>query len=335
MRKLHLPELEFEINPDLIGEGITQSEMQTWDNCPEKWYLGYNLMLSRRGQFSWATTYGSWMHNSLEEFYRTKGKRWSWAPTLDGITEKDLRFSSQRVLRDRELYTRLGQLQMEIYASFYKDDPKHWEIVGTEDIIDFEFEGIRLKGKLDVRAIQKAYKRLIIWDHKTTGRLDKDTALGWEFRLQFMFYMWLAMRDPKFKKERPRGFMVNAVKKPQLKWGDTEPVESYLQRVQIDMMQKPEKYFYRDPQLLKEGDMERFEATILRPKLERVKMLFNPKISDEVKTLIVRNKNTDTCRKYGQPCEFITACKNGLDIEKRAFYRREVKHRELVEEANE
>lgn len=332
MRKVRLPDLDFEIDPEMIAEGLTQSEMQTWDNCAEKWYLGYNLKLSHRSQFSWATTYGSWVHNTLEEFYRSKGKRWHWQPEVDELI---LRRQNAKVMRQRELYMKLGKIQMEVYASQYKHDFKLYDILSTEDIIDIEFEGVRLKGKVDVLAYHKGYKRVGLWDHKTTGRLDRDTALGWDFRLQFMFYTWLAYHHPDWKKQRPRSFMVNAMKKPQLKWGDTEPVDAYLQRVQIDMVQKPEKYLYRDTLLLKEGDLEHFEKTILRPKIERVKMLFNPKVSDDVKLIITRNKNTDTCRKYGQACEFLPVCQHGLDVEKRGYMRREVKHRELQEEPND
>lgn len=319
--------VDFEINPEMISEGLTQSEMQCWDNCAEKWYLGYNLMLQLRGKFSWALTYGSWIHESLEEFYRTKGKRWSWDPKL-----KDVQFMRAERLVERVYWERLGQLQMEIYASHYKHDPSFMRIEATEEIIDIEFEGVRLKGMVDVYLYSKKHEGYYMMDHKTTGRLDKQTVLGWDFRLQFMFYCWLARQ--KWGKEMPvHGFFINAIKKPQLRFNaQKESLDGFLQRVQTDMLQAPEKYFYRERLRLKKGDLDHFEATILRPKLDRVRMLFDPKIPASVKSMLVRNKNTDYCLHYGQPCEFINACKNGLKLEKHAFRKREHKHMELAEE---
>lgn len=325
MKKLVAPIVDFEINPDMIGEGLTQSEMQCWDNCPEKWYLGYNQMLSRKGKFSWALTYGSWMHNALEEFYQTKGKRWAWNPEL-----KDTKFLSQEILAEREYWEALGRLQMEIYTSHYKGDFDFYDVLATEEQIDFEFEGVRLKGMLDVYSYSKAHKGHYVWDHKTTGRLDKQTIMGWDFRLQFMFYCWAASKI--WKKQPVHGFIVNAIKKPQLKRGQTEPLAAFLQRVQADMLTQPEKYFYRERLRLKAEDLLHFEETILRPKLQRVKMLFDPAIPPSVKSFLVRNKNTDHCLTYGQPCEFMNICKHGLEIEREFFQVREHKHMELAEE---
>lgn len=321
-----IPLLQFEVNTDLIDEGFTQSELQCWDDCPEKWYLGYNLLLQKKGKFSWALVYGTWMHQALEEFYASKGKRFHVDPVL-----KDRRFLNQQTLADFEYWSRLAEIQMQMYASFYKNDFKAmFDIEHTETTADVEFEGVRLKGKLDIFAWSKLHKGFYVVDHKTTSRLDKQTAMGWDFRLQFMIYCWFAWKL--WPKTPVHGYFVNAIKKPQLKRGEKETVDAFLQRVQIDMQERPETYFYRERLRLKKPDLKHFENTILRPKIERIKLLLSPKVKDEVKIAILRNKNTDTCIKYGQPCEFLPVCKNGWEIEHRAYHRRDVKHQELVEE---
>lgn len=322
----HLP-IEFVINPALIGEGVTQSEMQTADNCGELWYLRYNLMLGLRGKFSWALTYGSWIHAALEEFYKTKGKRWHIDPVI-----RDKQFLRGDTLKDIDYWTQLAEVQMSIYASHYKGDFAFWQIKQTEFIVDFEFEGIRLKGMIDLFVKSLVHKGYYVVDHKTTGRLDKQTVLGWDFRLQFMFYCWLAWKM--WGDELPvHGYYINAMKKPQLRRNpDKESIPAFLQRVQTDMMANDEKYFYRERLRLKKGDLQRFEDTILRPKLFKIKLLLNPKVDDSIKAAIIRNKNTDHCMHYGQPCEFMRACQHGLELEKFSFHRRKVKHQELVEE---
>lgn len=322
-----LPLMEFELNSEMIGEGLTQSEMQCWDNCAEKWYLGYNLKLTKKGKFSWALTYGSWIHASLEEFYRTKGKRWSWSPDMPA---QDRQFLTQDQLAEQEYYQKLGKIQMEIYASHYKGDASFMEIEATEEVVDMTFEGVRLKGMLDVFFYSKAHKGFYVMDHKTTGRLDRQVIMGWDFRLQFMFYCWLAKQV--WGKTMPvKGYFINAMKKPQLRQKMGESLQQFLTRIEVDMKQKDDEYFYRDRLILKQGDMDHFENEILRPKLQRVKALFDPAIPNSVKGFLLRNKNTDHCLTYGQPCEFLNVCKHGLEPERANFFIREHKHEELEE----
>lgn len=324
MPKIIRPVLDFEINSDSINEGFTQSEMQTQDNCGEKWYLGYNLMLSLRGKHSWALAYGGWLHEAWEEFYSTKGKRWHIDPKI-----RDKHFLSAEQLSTFEYWVGLANIQMQIYASHYKSDFKFYDIISTEEIIEFEWQGVILKAMVDLYVLSKQYKGWYMMDHKTTGKIDKKIVTGWDFRLQFMFYCWLCYKTK--KKTPPSGYFINAMKKPQLKQGEHEPNRVFLQRVQTDMQLEPEKYFYRERLILKRGDLEHFEQKVLQPKIDRIKILRDPNVSNQIKIAMFRNMNTDYCMHYQQPCEFLNACKRGLEIEKEFFRRRDIKHMELIE----
>jgi hypothetical protein len=316
----------FQINPHSLAEGATQSEMQTWDNCPEKWYLQYNLMLARRGDFSWALVYGTWIHSALEEFYKSRGKRWH----LDCTIPADVRsLLPAKTLEQEEYYVKLADVQMACYASMYKGDKSFWKVIATEEIVDLTFEGIRLKGMIDLVVESETYGGYYIVDHKTTSSLDPSVLEGWDFRLQFMFYVWLARK--KWPDKKIRGYYINAMKKPQLKRKQTESMDTFLQRVQNDMLTRPEAYFYRQRLKLMKGSMKHFEKEILAPKLNRIRMMRDNSIPDSVKISLVRNKNTDHCLHYGRPCQFLAACKNGLDVESHAFHVREHKHTELTD----
>lgn len=332
-RKVFIDSTGFEINPEIIGEGITQSEMQCWDNCPEKWYLGYNHMLHRVGKFSWALTFGSWMHGALQEFYTSKGKRWS----LDTkIREKH--FIHQDLLVQEDLWRGTAQVMMDVYTSLYKHDFKVLKPVAVEEVVDIVFEGIRLKGMIDLFAKDLTVKKdeYYVWDHKTTFKLDASIILGWDFRFQFMFYCWIAGKVEKWKKFHCNGFVINAIRKPVIKPNKNETLDGYLQRLQSDMLGRPEFYFHRDKLILKQGDMEHFENNILRPKLQRIRLLLDPKVDPKIKEFLIRNKNTDHCvSKFGQACEFLPACQHGLDVEGMQYRRREVKHQELMAEVEE
>jgi hypothetical protein len=317
------PPLSLAINASLIEEGMTQSEMQLMDNCPEAWYLRYNLMLTRKGEFSWATTYGGWMHSFLEEYYATKGKRWSVNPEL-----RERKFITGAVLQEYEYWAGLLQIQAEIYASHFKQDFKLYKIKENETLVDFTWKGVRLKGKIDLYVFAKHLKGYYVWDHKTASRIDKQTVMGWDFRFQFMFYCWLAWKI--WPKRKVKGFIVNAIRKPQIRKGERESTGSFLQRVRSDMLARPEFYFYREPLKLRAGDLQHFEDQILTPKINRIKMMLDPKIKDSVKIAMLRNKNTDHCLAYNRPCQFMQICKNGFDIEQHFYIKREHKHEELV-----
>lgn len=313
-----------------LADGVTQSEMQCWDNCAEQWYLGYNLMLYKRGKFSWALTYGGWIHAALEEFYRTGGKRWHIDPII-----KDRQFISHEYLAEEDYWIGLANVQMSCYASFYKHDFQIMKPIAVEEIVDYDFEGIRLKAMIDLNAQDLLSKApaFYIWDHKTAGKLDRKAVIGWDFRFQFMFYCWLGTKVEKWKKYPNKGFVINAIKKPEIKQGVNQSVASFLQRVQSDMMERPEQYYYREKLILTKDRIQNFETNILRPKLNRIKLLRDPKVSDDIKIMLLRNKNSDHCvSKYGSVCEFLPACQHGFSVEQHQYRKREHKHQELITE---
>lgn len=320
--------LDFEINPQILGEGITQSEMQTFDNCPEKWYLRYNLMLEKKGSFSWALIVGSAIHASLEEFYATKGKRWTW--NLEPFIPKGILMEASNVEK-MEYWRHIGQVMLEAYTEFYKDDFKIFEYKTSdiENVVDLEFKGFRLKGMIDLLAFNRSANGTYIVDHKTAGRIDKTLLMGWDFRFQFMFYCWLARRQ--WPDKKIKGWMPNTIKKPELRPKQNESIPAFAQRVKLDMQQFPEKYFYRELCPFTKGSVERFEVEILLPKLERFRILTDAKTPDSIKMGFLRNKNTDHCIAYGSACQFLPLCQHGAEIEKHQYSKRLHKHEELAD----
>jgi len=228
----------------------------------------------------------------------------------------------------------VGEAQIAAYRSTYKGD---FEVFDFGDRIEIEphveFEGILLKGKIDALPLHKKLKGYFVLDHKTTSRLNEETAEGWNFRFQFMFYVWLASRHSEFKKLNIIGTLPNAIKKPELRVGKGETHKGFAERVKLDMLTRPESYFYRDLKLMSKGDMERFEKEMLRPKIERLKFVLGLADGAEARRLkaaFLRNKNTDACFHYNKRCAFFNICKNGWNIEKEGFKVRGAKHGELA-----
>lgn len=317
--------LDFEINPELLEEGFTQSEMTTWDNCAELWYLKYNLLLQKPQKFSWALTYGSWVHDALEGFYKTKGKLKQWNPEID---EKII--NKLNLHEEYKYWASIGKVQTEVYFNHYKHDFSHFDIDKklVELVIDYEYRGVRLRGMIDL--LPSLDGKLYVLDHKTCSRIDRSQIIGWSFRFQFMFYVWLASKY--WPDLRIKGFIPNAIKKPEIKQYKDEGYHEFAERVRVDMRIRPEMYFWREVCILKKDDLLRFEKEILDPKIDRLKMLLDPKIKPEYKASILRIKNTDHCSRYGSACEFLPLCQRGYKLEGFQYTRRSSKHEELEQE---
>lgn len=306
------------IRPETFKAGFTQSEIGIWDDCAEKWYLSYNHQLRRRGGFEWYFIYGDGVHATLEHWYRTGEEK---VATLqlpeDVIPTADTQYELRK-------WQHILKVQMERYFIYHADDLTAWTPWAVEETVAVEFEGVKFTGKIDLGYQVDGDSANILMDHKTFGMDDYE---GWQFRFQFMFYLWLAAKATKKKINR---FVVNGIKKPQLRQGKDESLESFGVRIMQDMIQVPDKYFQRHPLPMIAHSMEHFEERVLRPKIERIKLLTQATTPDIVIEALVRNQNTHNCVKYGEMCEFLPICKSGFQREGHWYFQRENKHEELA-----
>lgn len=332
--------LQEQFSAALLEQGFTQSELQTLDNCPTRWYNRYVRLLEKKGHHSFALDYGTGMHNFLENWYATKGRKR--LAVLQPLQSSGAAIT-QEALVEQEYYRQLLELQTEIYASHYKNDFSIFKLHRCEHVASVRYRGFLLRGKLDLGMVDRRTNALGLWDHKTISRIDSNTSTGWQMRFQFGFYLWLAKNDPEWNDIPVKGFMVNAIKKPALRQGDRESTEQYMQRVRTDMLQKPETYFVREHLPLQKGQIERFQTEILDPKFDNLELIFGkqpregeiPLDSYHLQTdprilnALVGRRNTDNCFHYNKPCEFLPICLNGYDLEKFAYETRPEKHNEI------
>lgn len=297
--------------------GFTQSEIGTWDDCAEKWYLGYNHMLERRGGFEWYFVYGDAVHQTLQDFYRHGSEKVATLQFPEGVL-----LTAQQE-HDRDMWQGILEAQMTQYFHHYADDLEVFSPWVVEEDVEFEFEGVKLRGKIDLGYDTDTGDTDLLMDHKTYGLDDYE---GWNFRFQFMFYIWLTQ---KVFKRKVRKFIVNGIRKPQLRQKQGESGESFIVRIKQAHVQEPLKYFTRHPLPMIKNSMEHFEARVLRPKLERIKLLTQSDTPDIVIESLVRNQNTHNCVKYGATCQFLPICKHGWQREGHFYQQREQKHVEL------
>lgn len=304
--------------------GWTQSEITTMDNCGMLWFWRYGMMLEKLDSISWHSIYGTACHSTWEEMYATQGKRWHPAPLKIPIASLSL--DQQKI---RNYWTKVLDVQMRCYAHYWKDDFDFFNIQSQEIVLDYTLpNGIRLTGKVDL-VFTITDDGLWVLDHKTSVRLDLKTVMGWDFRFQFMFYVWLLWKS---KGEMFRGYYINALKKPTIRQKQKETEEEFYLRLENEMTMEPEKYYYRERLLINQQSLTYFEDNVLGPKIARILVLTSPHISDSIKGSIVNNMNTDYCQRYGGPCQFLPLCNHGYELEGFQYQQRSVKHTELVEE---
>lgn len=308
------------LNFENFKHGWTQSEITLMDDCAYKWYLKYDRMLDpAEANIKFAV--GTAWHKILEEIYNSKGK---------GFAPPDCKYEGNPLLSSEreallEQWNKILVVYAEEYIKHFKDDFASLQIEGVEEEISFEIEHmdmlIRLRGMIDLRAIQG--KNHIVFDHKSTAGMNAALLKGWDFRFQFMFYIWLVTKavDRKVNK-----FIVNAMIKPTKRVKMNQSLQGFLVELRNDIRLTPTKFFYREPLLLTEGKMERFESNVLVPKLNTIALLQNGETSQEVIMALVK-PNTSSCMNFGEYCPFFDLCEHKISPDR--FSKRTKKHSEL------
>lgn len=303
--------------------GFTQSELGVWDDCAEKWYLGYNHMLERMGTFAWHFVYGDAFHRFVSGWYR--------GDEMPDFIDIEFNYPPGVILdqtQEMEEHKWMGILAvtLERYAKYYEKDREEWNITCNEETLETTYEGIKLTGKIDLGFELQGCNYLA--DTKTSGQFNMAIFDGWNFKFQFMFYIWLYQRD---RKEHIDKFLVNAVKKPVIRVNKNETIEAYVDRFRQLLIQEPDKYFVRMPLQTIKGSMQHFEERVLKPKVERIRLLTEHTTSDTIIDALVRNQNSNHCNRPGQTCQFLPICKNGFKAEGFQYSQRTNKHQELCD----
>lgn len=304
-----------------ISEGFTQSEFSDM-SCMQRWNYRYNQLLIKPGIIAFPLRVGSAFHDAMEQFYATKGMRVHVAPLqfqeyeIPGLTDIEKKVYWDAVI----------PAMVEGYANEYKADPVKWKIEAIEIELDVVYRGFRLRGKVDLKILQKNGRWIV--DHKTMSRLNRDVVAGWDFRFQFMFYIWLLSL---VNTEKVNGYIVNGVKKPELRVKQSESIPSFAARVKEDMIINPDKYFYREEYPINQSQLLHFQTEVVDPKIEKLKFIIeNP--TTPIAQALMKEKNTDECQKWGgAPCAYIDLCQHGFDKMAFLYRTKPKKHEELIE----
>jgi hypothetical protein len=290
-------------------------------SCFQRWNWRYNQLLEKPGVIPFPLVVGSGFHDSMEQHYLTQGARVNVAT----LQFREFDVPSLADIEKLSYWNHVLPAMIEAYRIYYKNDFIKWDILSVERDIDVEYRGFRIRGKIDLTFSDTSGAWIL--DHKTTSRITKEVVAGWDFRFQFMFYIWMLSKSPD---EPPlKGYWVNAVKKPELRVKKNESLPEFAERVKQDMIIEPDKYFFRDKFIVSKGALAHFEKSVVDLRLDLLEyVIANP--SSKLARSIIEQKNTDECQKFGgQPCPYIDLCRHGLDAMGHLYTSRPTKHEEL------
>jgi len=294
-------------------------------------------MFKKKGSFSWALLFGHAMHQMLDRYYKDQYAKECQIPAFE--------FEDDVILRpdqtdDHRYWQMLLEVMFDRYIKYWDSEDAKMVVEATEQEVEYNYEGFRLRGKLDMVFRPSKKDGIFILDHKTTYDINESLVLGWQFRFQFLFYAWLYW---KISKQYPAGVYVNALKKPLERRSvkKQESVEEFIKRIELNMQIEPEKYFKRFRLPIDKSTLARFEKYTLKPLLFGFKTVsglsqLTPRefeeqqISDDDINAQFLTANTDHCHVYNKPCEFLELCQNNFDDFANEYIAMPFKHAELT-----
>lgn len=316
------PILNYYLSPTALADGFTQSELSLMDECMMKWNLRYNNLLTREGVFQWSHFVGGAWHKFQELWRLSKGEfdlDEAIFPEIPPETKRDSEFEKWY-----EYWTHVMPAYQRAYAKMYPEEATHdWMIIEQE--LQAEHLGFLIRGKIDLASDKPRFIR----DFKSTVSAWLTSPNGWHFKLQFMLYCWLMVKNNPDWLKKDFQFQMDLMQKPGLK--ETKADASWaghIRRVCADIeKERPEYYLTRQSSLVSRESLARFEDNVLTPKIQRLALIAeNP----EETLCLLTNPNTNACNSFGNPCEFFEICEKGWDAGKFFFRNRSTKHEELA-----
>ncbi len=315
-RLAKLDQLTIPATYDLRKVGVTQTLIVAFQCCRVRWLMllnGLRNVLKNR-----VTVFGTIMHGLLERVYKdgvpTEAIRQKWIGQIkkeepDAFRAVDAEQIESDIWMAESLF--LG------YCAYWKKDFKDKKAHQTEHEFAVEFNGVTVRGKMDVREEDKAGD-VWLWEHKFLSRIEED-VLSAKLAMDLQSQLYL-LADFHERGEWAKGIKYNIVRKPSLrpkakiergidpedpkgkrKLYSPETRIEYLQRVRADIMERPDFYFIRHRVTWTKRDREGFLRELSNKLNEMAKV-----IAGELTIW----KNQAACI-IPFKCDFLDACETG------------------------
>ena len=195
---------------------ISNSEVQTYNDCRRKWWLSYYSRLQPKSkQMTGALALGSRIHEALDMYYSKD------IPLLEAHSQlididKKILVESYRDTYDLESEAELGRIMLEGYLQWVEENgiDAELEMISTEEIISMPLldGAVELQGKIDMRVRRRADGVRMFRDFKTVGGSFTDFSSMAHMNEQILTYMMLETAQNK-EGERSEGGIFTMLKK--------------------------------------------------------------------------------------------------------------------------
>lgn len=305
MRKLNTVRIKDVKLPDfdVRRDGITQGLIMCYLKCRREFLLRINEWGIEDNKMSFAN--GSITHDTLDKIYTyfqlhgrlpkyTKIRGW-----INRYDKDNPNWLNKSQAKDATRIKEVAYVIVTEYVRFYKKDFEEWEILGAENIFDFNWKGFRLRGKKDLRFKMHNSDTVKIMETKTSARIDEDTlANKISFDFQSSFYT--------FAEEQEYGHKVsevvyNVVRNPGHKPGVGETMFQFTNRLRRSIRKDPKHFYKRWRIPFSKVEKMEFKQELLW-KLNEIDDVLHGKLK------IYKNEKNCVTR---FACSFLRACASG------------------------
>lgn len=265
----------------LERDGVTYSFLDEFLRCREQARLSYVVGYAQK-QLIEAFEFGNCIHNCLEAQGNAKGRAFDHNRVLN---EYRLMRNKQIMANEKTELHRIVETARLVWPAYLK----FWQAKqGMEMLSDCEFvsneedfkiphvlpngTSIILRGRLD--GVLRYKGRLWLMENKTKSVIDERIADYLPHDMQTQMYCHAV--NLKYG-EKVEGILYNVVRRPGLRVGKGT-VPNLLERIAVDLDERPEFYFPRWNIYLDPGDTERWVSRVLNPILTQVQLWW-----DEIK----------------------------------------------------
>lgn len=244
------------IQYDPIKDGVTQSLLTTWRNCPT--LARQHLRGLYRPGFGEALMYGTMFHAYKDVILNlTKQEKIKQPRDIIDLGDFIERKVAQKLEKEKQeapqdAKQKIDDLEQIInvvvlkYFEFWKEDfygssKKVWEDIEYKFKVPFGSLRIPLKGRVDGKFRLNGKKWLL--ENKTKSRIPEENLVMVIGRdLQVLLY---SLAEQISTGELPVGVLYNIVRKPQLRQKAKESTLDFCKRIYEDIGERPEFYFMR------------------------------------------------------------------------------------------
>jgi hypothetical protein len=260
-----------------IEDGITYSALSKWMECPEQFSLQWIDGLTPK-RISIPLEFGSIMHYGLEHQFRGHPK-----DVINKITEEYRRHRSKTLANSKDRDTlnficSLAEITFPQYCHYWSYDDSHINWIAREQKFKVKYnfpspEGgereVHLRGMRDglYEYKDKVSGEMIygVFETKNKSRIVESEIMdNLHADMQTMLYVFSAYLETG---RYPNQVKYNVIRRADLYRRKNEQLHAYMNRVENDIISRPEHYFKRYTARITSTDIHNFVTKTLNPVL--------------------------------------------------------------------